>query len=498
MNAEALKKPDKLSARKRLRPVKVNPEQPLQVTIPLETEAVRHNRDLATGTRYEKGLGIIVLLDVRRRDWRAHLNLPKGTRIRWENVRTVDVHELSSLHVPMRYQITIGDGVWVDRKKQRHYFGVNEHLDGLDLKRGVTTVTLRAAVLLAVIACVGLRSVGWLLRELFHIEVSKSSLARWLQEGAGQLPDAEGMAKRLHKDKPITEAHFDELFPRGWGKGCVLVVKDEHGRIVATREVTERTTAAVVSFLQELKNWGLKFTAFYVDGCAAYKQAISQVYPEAAIQYDYFHVIQNIWRHLWRGMVKHRKAIKRKADEIEEPEEKIRLKALAKRLWKRRGLLFKSDHRMNPEERRELLELMTIDDEVSVLRGFLSKVWGIFRHSKGELGARQRFGKLRRRSEVKPETAYAKVVDFLAGRFDDMIAFLRIPGVRRNSLAESGMRSLRRLEQGHDGFRGSQGRDNYLRLYQAIRYCGWSVHRSDGLKLLPPRDSRYVEDDSAA
>lgn len=470
------------------------PLPPVQATIPIETEVVRLHRELVTSARYEAGEGLVVFLDVRRRKWRKQLKLPKGTRVRWEDVRTVEVQELSSFLVPLRYRVTFGDGVWVDRKGRRHYFGVNEHLDGLDLKRGVTTVTLRAAVLLAVLACVGLRSVSWLLGELFHVTVSKSSLARWLHEAVAHLPDAEGMARRLQEDQPITEAHLDEIFPRAWGKGCVLVVKDEHGRIVATREVAERTKAAVVGFLEELKNWGLTFKAFYVDGCEAYRRAIPVVYPQAAIQYDYFHVIQNIWRHLWRTMVKHRKALKREADKAEEPADKKRLAALAKRLWKRRGLLFKSAHRMSPEERRELRELMAIDEEVSVLRGFLTKVWGIFRDSKGELGARQRLGKLRRRPEVQPDTGYAKAVNFLAGRFDDMIAFLRVPGVQRNSLAESGMRCLRRLEQGHDGFRGSQGRDAYLRLYQAIRYCGWSVQRGDGLLLLPPPRSRAAAD----
>ena len=89
-------------------------------------------------------------------------------------------------------------------------------------------------------------------------------------------------------------------------------------------------------------------------------------------------------------------------------------------------------------------------------------------------------------------------VSFLVDRFSDMTTFLRVPGVQRNSLAESGMRCLRRLEQGHDGFRGSKGRDAYLRLYQAIRYCGWSVHRGDGLLILPQTDSKASTGDATA
>jgi hypothetical protein len=53
----------------------------------------------------------------------------------------------------------------------------------------------------------------------------------------------------------------------------------------------------------------------------------------------------------------------------------------------------------------------------------------------------------------------------------------RHEGVKRNSLAESGMRLLRRLEVEHDGFRSEKGRENCLRIYQSVKYLGWSVHQ---------------------
>jgi hypothetical protein len=99
---------------------------------------------------------------------------------------------------------------------------------------------------------------------------------------------------------------------------------------------------------------------------------------------------------------------------------------------------------------------------------------------------------LQQRDEVTrdPDSPFAQAVAFLEERFEDMIAFLRYPGVQRNSLAESGIRVLRRLEQGRDGFRGDKGRENYLRLYQAIKYCGWSVYRLDGQLNLPSAAAR--------
>ena len=126
------------------------------------------------------------------------------------------------------------------------------------------------------------------------------------------------------------------------------------------------------------------------------------------------------------------------------------------------------------------------------MRAFLGRVRGIFTDAKGELGARQRLGRLRVFSDEQKLPVFGKVVDFLGDRFENMITFLRVPGVRRNSLAETGMRTLRRLEQGHDGFRSTNTRDAYVRLFQAIRYCGWSVHRDDGsfsIPGLPPSPS---------
>jgi hypothetical protein len=122
---------------------------------------------------------------------------------------------------------------------------------------------------------------------------------------------------------------------------------------------------------------------------------------------------------------------------------------------------------------------------LGTMRAFLHRVRGIFTDAKGELGARQRLGRLRVFADDNKLPAFDKVVNFLQERFDNMITFLRVPDVRRNSLAETGMRTLRRLEQGHDGFRSAASRDAYLRLYQAIRYCHWSVYRQDGLYGLP-------------
>jgi transposase-like protein len=109
----------------------------------------------------------------------------------------------------------------------------------------------------------------------------------------------------LHQQKPITAGHLDELFPLGTD-ACVLVMKDEHGRLLTAQEVAKRDEEHVKPFLTRLQKLGLPFTIFYIDHWQAYFNAIGAVYPQAAIQYDYFHILQNIWRKVWGEFRCHR------------------------------------------------------------------------------------------------------------------------------------------------------------------------------------------------
>jgi len=472
----------------------------LSVFVPLETEVLREHRNLVTGTIYTKEQGIIAEMDVRRASWRKVLGLPRGTKVHWADIRTIDIQELSALPWPLSYRLTYGDGWYLGSDRQRHYFPLQKHLPGIDLERQCTVSAVRAAVLLAVMGGVGLRCVCWLMNLLFHLNVSKSSLDRWVKQCAARLPDGRGMARALHADIPITEASFDEIFSKGQRpKHCTLVLRDGNGRIFAVRQVEERTEETVTEFLQEVKSWGLCLRAFYVDGCEAYRLAIKTVFPEAAIQYDYFHIIQNVWRKLRRAVVARRKELKAQGESEEAPASSERLLLLAKRIWENRYLFFKRDENLTDEEEHALPELMEQEPLLAKVRGFVKGVWRIFTKSSTEEDAQAHLRELKARPEVEPGTVFAKSIAFLEGRFSDMVAYLRHPNfMRRNSLAETGIRCLRRLEQGHDGFRGPEGLDCYLRLYQAIKYCGWKVHRFTPELGLPPVEGPATDSSGTA
>jgi hypothetical protein len=446
----------------------------LHVTVPVSTEVIESNPDCRISGAYESGV-LMITIDTRQQNIHQRLGLGTKTKLQWGQEHSFEVQELSALAWPIRYRVLTRDGYYLKDGQRVHFTTTAK---GIDARRAVSEVLLRAAVLLVVVAGVGTRRAAWLLHALFHVQVSKSAVQRWGEEVANSLPSADEMLKALDQQQPITEAHFDELFPRG-SAACVLVLKDEHGRLLATHEVDKRDEQTVVPLLERIKGLGLELRAFYIDGCTAYYNAIRSVFGQSVvIQYDYFHILQNVWRHLWKWAVARRRQIKACSEQVATPWYKKRLEGLAKSLWEHRYLLFKAEGRMSEEEKQRLTDMVVADQHVGKLRAFLGGVWHIFEDSTDEQEAREALLALKQLpvDKQRPEQ-FHKVIRFLEEHFQWMTAYLRHKGVKRNSLAESGMRVLRRLEVEHDGFRSEKGRNNCLRIYQAVKYLGWTVHR---------------------
>lgn len=446
----------------------------LELLVPLSTEVIEQNPECVTGGAYRAGV-LVIDLHALHQDHRRRLGVSRETPIHWGPTYTVEVQELSGLSWPIRYRVTTAEGWYEDHQGQRHYFV--PVLKGLCLKRKVSHVAMRAGVFLSIIAGIGCRQAAWLLEVLFHVHVGKSSIDRWIDTVAEDLPSADAIGQELHRRQPITEGHFDGYFPNGRKGNCVLVLRDEHGRIVATEEVKAEDEDQVKPFLARLKRLGLGIKTFYIDHSQALRNAIIAVYPQARIQYDYFHIIQNIWKKLWSDALLHRREVKARSQRVQTAWYRQKIEALAQTLWKQRYLLFKSDERMSPEEQQQLVEIMEADPKVGKLRTFLQGVWHIFRDSRDARDAGEALEALKKiKIEPKAQSSIHKVLAFLEDHFEQMITYLKHDDVQRNSLAESGMRVLRRLEVGHDGFRTPKGRENCLRIYQAVKYLGWSVH----------------------
>ncbi len=320
----------------------------LSVTIPISTEVIENNPDCTIAGHYEKGR-VVITVDTRYQNHHQRLGISTHTALHWGDEFTYEVQELSGFSWPIRYVVQVRQGYYLDGQGQRVHF--TTQATGIDSRRKVSAVLMRAAVLLVVIAGAGYRKSSWLLAQLFQVVVSKSALQRWVDEVADQLPDGDEIIRRLNAKQAIHEAHFDEWFPNGLDV-CVLVIRDEHGRIITTQAVDKKDEETVKPFLQRLQRLGLELETFYIDGCQAFYNAIRAVFGKTVqIQYDYFHIIQNAWRHLWKWAVAHRRQLKKRSTTVTTPWYKKKLEALASSLWKNRYLIFKADERLSEEEK---------------------------------------------------------------------------------------------------------------------------------------------------
>jgi transposase len=214
---------------------------------------------------------------------------------------------------------------------------------------------------------------------------------------------------------------------------------------------------------------GLRIAVFYVDFWLAYPLAIKAIYPDAVIQYDFFHVIQNVHRHLYKALTAYRKAFK--AVKTDKDQEKVR-KALHTKLWQNRYVLFTNDEHLTLEQHQVLDELLeehtdTIVEQIVVFRQHLRTM---FNESETFTAAIEHLSTLILDGWADVSTTFAKIMAFLQDHFENICTYLRVAGVQRNSLSECTVRSLRRMEHVRQGFKTQQGRVNHLKLLQWRTY----------------------------
>jgi transposase len=208
---------------------------------------------------------------------------------------------------------------------------------------------------------------------------------------------------------------------------------------------------------------------FSVDFWLAYPVAIKAIYPAAVIQYDFFHVIQNVHRHLYKALTAYRKEFK--AVKTDKDQEKLR-KALHTKLWQNRYVLFTNDEHLSDEQRQMLDELLeehtdTIVEQIMVFRQHLRTM---FNESDTFTTAVEHLATLILDGWADVSATFGKIMMFLQEHFANICTYLRVPHVRRSSLSECTVRSLRRLEHVRQGFKTQRGRVNHLKLLQWRTY----------------------------
>ena len=440
------------------------------VQMQFESAVTELYEDACIGSSIENGTTIIQF-DLRKLDFQ---------RV-WETTSTicwckapyaVEVHELSTFHNPIKYRFILAQGSYLNDQHQRVYF--TPEIKGVSTSQHMSHSVIRLACYLAVVCGVSLRHIALLFAALFLMPITKSSIKRWIDDIGTHLPTPEEMLRQLLAIAPATECHIDGYYPLGTDH-CVMVVKDEHDRILITHEAASENGDDARQFLQRCKALGLQVTAAFSDYSQSFTEAIKTVFPHVRFQADHFHTVKNIWGHLKKALLAYRRKVKA-SGEAQQHEASI---ALAKKLWTWRWSLLKKPSNLSGEEKQAITALESADEGfVHSFRHIIRQLVHIFDYAHSEAHAKLRLQQLRQDIQALGDPHLEKIPQFFDDHWGQALRYLRKKGMgkhRRGSNSESGMRLLRRLEKNHDGIRSAATRQHYIQIYQAIKYLSLDV-----------------------
>src|SRR5262249_40190272 len=102
------------------------------------------------------------------------------------------------------------------------------------------------------------------------------------------VPTPAEMLRQLLAIAPAPECHIAGYYPLGTDN-CVMVVKDEHDRILITHEAASEHGDEARQFLQRCKELGLHVTAAFSDSPQIFTEARKAISPQARFQADHSH-----------------------------------------------------------------------------------------------------------------------------------------------------------------------------------------------------------------
>ena len=205
----------------------------MAVTVQMQFESVvtEMSEEAFVGSVIENGTTMIIF-DLRQLNFQQKLGTT--SEICWrKDFYHIDIHALSTFHNPLKYRFIVAQGSYLNDQNQRVYF--TPDIQGVSTSQHMSTSIIRLACYLAVVCGVSLRHLALLFSVLFLIPITKSSIKRWIDDIGSHLPAPEQMLQQLLTLLPVTECHIDGYYPLGTDH-CVMVVKDEHDRILITHE----------------------------------------------------------------------------------------------------------------------------------------------------------------------------------------------------------------------------------------------------------------------
>lgn len=288
---------------------------------------------------------------------------------------------------------------------------------------------------------------------------SKSALDRW----KGRLASRYDFPEILSQLQFSGALCLDEYMPRRGGRYEQIAGDAIQVRILYIESVPQFYGRGVTErFLRKLDGWGIRPYCVVFDLWRTFPKVVRSVWPEALLQYDYFHVMQGLWRYLKNALIQFRKSLKGERWALHREE-----------LWERRWSLLKHMDRWTAKEHRLIPEMLAIYRGTPVEKVLLFKevLWDLFELSRTKDEAFAKRNALAQEQWWRDSWHLRKCVDFLkGGRFDFIFTYLEDPRVPRSGQSETLINVWRQMETVRRGFKTQQGRLNHLKLFQVTHY----------------------------
>lgn len=316
------------------------------------------------------------------------------------------------------------------------------------------------------------------LNRSLNTSASKSTIDRWKHRAAGEIGfqeiiEALGFSGVLAIDefKPKRSKTFD-LIACDALKDRILYL-ETLPRLAIWRTGTV-SHGDLENFLLRLKTLGIAPWAIIFDMAAVYPKQTKKVFPEAVIQFDYFHVVQELFRWCRNALIRFRKDLQAQGFHDQAAE-----------LWEHRWRMLKNMDRLSPREHDVVSQLIELyrGTVVEAVLLFKDQARAIFTEAKTVEEAYALRDALAKDTYWRGSWHLRKAVEFLSSwRFEYMVSSLAHPGLPRSGNAESCIRRWRLMEKARYGLT-AQGRQDHLKLYQLSKYLG--VNRAQKLDKEP-------------
>ena len=215
-------------------------------------------------------------------------------------------------------------------------------------------------------------------------------------------------------------------------------------------------------FLGNLKNHSFDAKTVITDGSSLYPAVLAELWPEARHQLCIFHVLQDINKHVFDALRRHRQRLARQG----KPKRRGRLSKAQQRararygktkkekayfIWKNRHLIVTRPENLSEREQEHLAQMFAYLPALRGLRHFVLAVYGLFDPDQSPEQARSRRAALLATPEYLADPDLAKALGMLTpDNFEKMIAYLHSPAgqrIRTNNHVERVNRRLRHFEK---------------------------------------------------